>query len=493
MKHLYLFLAALFAAIALPTQAQNPFEQQTKAIYIWNVEHQKFLSDYQSPTPNTYCLQDYGPSRREAQMFEITTLNAVTGESVLYSPWTDKYMYVPAAGGFVGAKEEVEQRTVLTVKDTEDGHHLLYSGTTLLSPYPGAIMLLVGYTTAHQAAGWGKIEECKWDFVEPEDLDDFLVAHGIDPEYDPYVTPDPDPDPDPEPDPDPQPEKGSFEDLQYAILDAQAALLAARGGYVATGDGLITSADQLHSDYSDADEGYDLGYLIDEDPYSFWHSDWHGDAPEGNHALEVYLPESLKATHLIAKYTGRLSGNNCAPIEMEIYGGYKADEGYNYEDAPFVNLNRENGLGAFAGWGHSGNADVLSGSFDFEVDDLYPALRFDVLSVFSDAGEGAEACFNYSEFQLYAAEHVAPTIEADAAAVDALEELVALALTLTKSEDPAETTEEIKVATERVLGNAEGIHAITLQSSNSQYFDLQGRKAVPTKGVFISRGRKVVR
>ncbi len=99
MKHLYLAAALLTAATALPAQAQNPFEQQTKAIYIWNVQHQKFLSDYQSPTPNTYCLQDYGVSRREAQMFEITTLNALTGESVLHSPWTDKYMYVPAAGG----------------------------------------------------------------------------------------------------------------------------------------------------------------------------------------------------------------------------------------------------------------------------------------------------------------------------------------------------------------------------------------------------------
>lgn len=504
MKHFTLAAAALFAASVLPMQAQNPFEQQTKAIYIWNVEHQKFLSDYQSPTPNTYCLQDYGESRREAIMFELTTLNAVTGESVLFSPWTDKYMYVPAAGGFIGAKD-IDQRTVLTVKDTEDGHHLLYSGETLVSPYKnGAFMLLVGYTAAHQAAGWGKVEECKWDFVEPEDLDAFLAAHGIDPESDPYVTPvDPDPEEPDEPD-EPDPDKATFEDLQYALLDAQQALLAAKGGIVAGGDGLIRNAAWFRSEYSDADEGTDFEALIDGDPYTFWHSDWHGDAPEGPHSFDVLMAEAN--TLFVAEYCGRLNGNNCSPIEMSIYGttidpsenedgGYSTS--YTMADAPFTTITREDGLGAFAGWGHSGNEDVLRGSFAFEADDFYDVFRFEPTIVTTDAGEGAEACFNYSEFQLYAAERVAPTVKADAADVDALEMLVAEAITLTKTEDPTALVAALAEATQKVA-STEGIHSVLAPIVHDRIYDLQGRSCTTRlqQGrpyITIENGRLILR
>lgn len=495
MKHLYLTAALIAAATALPAQAQNPFEQQTKAVYIWNVEHQQFLSDYQSPTPNTYSLQDYGVSRREAQMFELTTLNAMTGESVLYSPWTDKYMYVPAAGGFVGAKD-IDQRTVLTVKDTEDGHHLFYSGTTLLSPYKnGAFMLLVGYTAAHQAAGWGNVEECKWDFVEPEDLDAFLAAHGIDPESDPYVTPVEPVDPE-EPDgPDePDPDKASFEDLQYAVLAAQQALFAVQGGYAADGDGLITSPDQFSSDYSDADEGTDFEALIDDNPYTFWHSDWHGSAPEGAHSFDVTLPESQNTLY-VAEYVGRVSGNNCSPVEMSLYGGTaNADGTCAIDDAPFTTLTREDGLGAFAGWGHSSNSDVLRGSFAFEVDDFYTALRFEATTVVTDAGYGAEACFNYSEFQLYAAKRVAPTAQAADDDVEALAILVDEALALDKTEDPTDLVADLLAATEKIA-DTEGISSvIATLPADARIYDLQGRRVAGARaGLYIQGGRKVVK
>lgn len=496
MKH-FTLAAALLAASALPMQAQNPFEQQTKAIYIWNVEHQQFLSDYQSPTPNTYCLQDYGASRRDAIMFEITTLNALTGESVLYTPWTDKYMNVPAAGGFIGAKEDVEQRTVLTVKDTDDGHHLLYSGTTLVSPYKnGVFMLLVGYTAAHQAAGWGNVEECKWDFVEPEELDAFLTAHGIDPEQDPYVTPVDPIDPE-EPDgPDePDEDKATFEDLQYAILEAQQALLAAKGGIVAKGDGLITDAEQFSSEYSDYDEGTDFAALIDDDPYTFWHSDWHGDAPDGDHSFDVRLPETQRTLY-VAEYVGRLSGNNCSPVEMSLYGGRVAADGScTMEDAPFTALTREDGLGAFAGWGHSGNSEVLAGSFAFEVDDFYTALRFEATNVVSDAGYGAERCFNYSEFQLYAAERVEATLKSNAADVENLELLLEQALSLDKTENPTELVAEIKAATEK-LQNTEGIAGVIMTlPADARIYDLQGRPfgSRHQSGLHIQGGKVVLK
>ena len=38
---------------------------------------------------------------------------------------------------------------------------------------------------------------------------------------------------------------------------------------------LITDVSQLSSPFSDYLEGTDIGALIDNDPYTFWHSDWH--------------------------------------------------------------------------------------------------------------------------------------------------------------------------------------------------------------------------
>lgn len=499
MKHLYLAAAALIAAAtALPAQAQNPFEQQTKAVYIYSVNHNQFLSDYQSPTPATYCLQDYGASRRDAILFELTTLNELTGEGVLFTPWTDSYMSVPAGGSFVKSTTDVDKRTILTFKDAGDGHKAIYSGTTLLSPYKnGAIMLLVGYTEAHQAAGWGKVEEALWDIVEAEDLDAFLTAHGIDPESDPYVTPvDPvDPEDPDEPD-EPDPDKATFEDLQYAVLAAQQALFAVQGGYVADDKRLITSADQFVSDYSDADEGADFNALIDFDNYTFWHSDWHGAAPEGAHSFDVLLPENNDVCKFVAEYCGRINGNNCAPVEMSLYGGQVTggEERRTIDDAPFTALTRQDGIGAFAGWGHSSNSQVLSGSFFFEADDVYTALRFEATHVMSDAGDGAEACFNYSEFQLYAAKHVAPTAKADVADVDNLEALVGEALELDKTEDPTELVAALQAATAKVADPSSIHSVIATLPADARIYDLQGRRvASGSCGLYIQGGRKVVK
>lgn len=498
MNHFTLSLAALLCSAAgLTAQAQNPFEQQTKAVYVYNVEHGKFLSDYQSPTPHTYCLQEYGPSRAEAILFELTTINAATGESVLYTPWTDCYMSVPAAGGFVNATEDVARRTVLTVKPTDDGHNIIYSGTTLLSPYKnGAFMLLVGYTEAHQAAGWGNVEECRWDFVEPEDLDDFLIAHGIDPEYDPYDQPIDPVDPDIDPD-EPIEEKATFEDLQYALIEARQALLAVQGGIVAQGDGLITSAEQFYSLYSDAEEGTDFDCLIDANSYTFWHSDWHGDAPEGPHSIDVLLPETASGTLFVADYCGRTSGNNCSPVEMSLYGGHRtadAELPYAIDDAPFTALTRFEGLGAYAGWGHSANAEVLTGSFAFEADDFYDALRFEPTLVVSDAGEGAQPCFNYSEFQLFAAQRVAPTAQAQADDIDELANLVEAALGMTRDEDPTDLLAELTAATARVAGT-EGITTVAAPiAPDARLYDIHGRRiSQPTAGISIRAGRKVIK
>lgn len=477
-------LVALLCAVICPLAAVaqgNPFDQ-TRTVYIFSVNHNMFLSDYQSPTPNTYCLQPYALSRVDAIPFEMTTIDAAKGECVLYSPYTEKYMSVPAGGSFVNASTEVAKRSVLTVKDATDGHKALYNGTTLLSPYKnGAIMLLVGFTANHQAAGWGKVEESLWDIVEAADLEDFLVAHGIDPESDPYADPKP---------------LTSFETLCSTIREAENLLFLIEGGWRQKGDALLTSAEQFSSEFADVEEGADFYNLIDQDYSTIWHSDWHGTAPEDYHSFDVLLPEGCKLMNFYATYTGRVGANNCAPVEMNIYGGNISGEEILWENVPVITLARESGVGAFAGWGHSKDVAALSGKFTFETDRTFDALRFEAVVVASDEGEGMTPSFNYSEFQLYGAEWVEPTItDVDRDAVAELHDLLEAAYYLDKEVDPTEIVGSIREVLNALY--PEAIHQPATDggqrtTDRGLFYDLQGRQYVrqPKSGIYLS-GRHI--
>lgn len=84
------------------------------------------------------------------------------------------------------------------------------------------------------------------------------------------------------------------EALAAAIAAAKAAYAENNTPGAVSEEGLITSADQFYSDYSDSEEGTSFEPLIDGDPNTIWHSDWHDEAPEGAHSLEVTLPEALE-------------------------------------------------------------------------------------------------------------------------------------------------------------------------------------------------------
>ena len=57
--------------------------------------------------------------------------------------------------------------------------------------------------------------------------------------------------------------------------------------------GLVTSVSQLSSPCSDSQEG-NLAALLDNDPGTFWHSNWHdGSVPAHSHYLQVELTESV--------------------------------------------------------------------------------------------------------------------------------------------------------------------------------------------------------
>ena len=81
---------------------------------------------------------------------------------------------------------------------------------------------------------------------------------------------------------------------EMAELIAQLEKTMAKNDRAQVGDNLITEESQLSSDYSDPDEGKSLGALIDENPATYWHTNWHSVPAEGTHpTLKIELAEPI--------------------------------------------------------------------------------------------------------------------------------------------------------------------------------------------------------
>lgn len=68
-------------------------------------------------------------------------------------------------------------------------------------------------------------------------------------------------------------------------------------GYRVTGT-VPLQASYLSSNASDYEEGQHLEYLLDDNPYTFWHSDWHGQVQDP-HYLQIDLPSPLSGGILL--------------------------------------------------------------------------------------------------------------------------------------------------------------------------------------------------
>lgn len=91
------------------------------------------------------------------------------------------------------------------------------------------------------------------------------------------------------------------------------------------GDPLITDVSQLSSPFSDADEGTNIGALIDFDPGTFWHSDWHGAVAGDYHWLQIALPETMEGKMVL--WIKRRTTDNDHPSVAVITGSLTADFG----------------------------------------------------------------------------------------------------------------------------------------------------------------------
>ncbi len=83
----------------------------------------------------------------------------------------------------------------------------------------------------------------------------------------------------------------------------------------------ITDASQLTSLWGDVDEGKSLGVLLDEDPATFWHSDWHGNVVSDYpyHSFEVAMPEGAMGM-MKARIQRRAESVNDMIDHMSVYG-----------------------------------------------------------------------------------------------------------------------------------------------------------------------------
>lgn len=82
------------------------------------------------------------------------------------------------------------------------------------------------------------------------------------------------------------------------------------------GEGLITDVSQLYSTCGDESEGTDLGVLLDQNPSTFWHTDWHSkvDAP---HWIQINLQQPVSG-NLVIWMKRRANNDNGHPNKFQL-------------------------------------------------------------------------------------------------------------------------------------------------------------------------------
>ncbi len=96
---------------------------------------------------------------------------------------------------------------------------------------------------------------------------------------------------------------------------------------------LITDVWQLSSPFTDAVEGTDIGALIDNESYTYWHSDWHSEPRAEAHWVDVALNEPEKG--IFCLYMHRRNSSNDHPIEVLISS---SNDGYIWQDVATLSL-----------------------------------------------------------------------------------------------------------------------------------------------------------
>ena len=147
------------------------------------------------------------------------------------------------------------------------------------------------------------------------------------------------------------------------------------------GTPLIFSADQLSSNASDQDEGQNIGALLDGDPFSFWHTDWHGRVPDARHYLQVRFEEPFSGS--LQLYMLRRNTPSDHPTEMVVEA---SNDGKNWDEVTKIKLPFEGQL-----------TETYSEPFD--LNGTYRYLR--VAAINCAGAEGFRIFWHAAEFQIY--------------------------------------------------------------------------------------------
>lgn len=108
-------------------------------------------------------------------------------------------------------------------------------------------------------------------------------------------------------------------EIDYAGLIKTANIDLAAAQAEMEAKGLITSVDQFSSPWSDSEEGLDFGALIDDNPSTYWHTDWHnGAVPVHKHYLQVDLAEPQHELLRLAVTRRPVAGNHITNVS--VYG-----------------------------------------------------------------------------------------------------------------------------------------------------------------------------
>ena len=217
--------------------------------------------------------------------------------------------------------------------------------------------------------------------------------------------------------------------LAQDLVDSYRALCrASREWYIQTrgysSDEIPLHAGLLSSNACDYLEGTDLGALIDHDPQTFWHSDWHGQVV-GEHYLQIALPEPLSGS--IGVYVRRRLTQNHHVTCMRLLA---SPDGTDWQDKGTIHL------------GHAASGMEYTSSPVSLGTDAYRYLRFVI-----EENSGGGRFGHFAEFHLLRMNVFGPNRLIDLGQVGVrLQELAARGLSLPDGEVTEQLLQELQAA-----------------------------------------------
>ena len=223
--------------------------------------------------------------------------------------------------------------------------------------------------------------------------------------------------------------------------------------------GLVTSEDQISSNAPDRDEGKSYGALLDGNPSTFFHSDWHGQYDVEYHSLAVDLKTAYNS--IVVKMWRRLEsnlgsinngGNNPAPKTFVVYGSNSAMGEVTDSIGEFT-----------CDWSTTGyyasKGTTVDNSIGLCSIDAPQAYRYFTLFVKERTNGGTNKFFNLGELRVYEGpKYYDASKSLNEAVPEAIRTRLATALAQAKSELAEEkateaTTVELQAAYDDFLAN----------------------------------------